>query len=110
MSRKNDRINHQECADQVSAFLACIRPLSGCCWCDDEDFHQGRSYLEQYAIAVRTDKPLELNATEIARVLHYLSSIQPMKSYSDGSERHCGYNQVLDFLQEQVQHLAKVTP
>ncbi|MET0984867.1 MAG: hypothetical protein ABW034_05605 [Steroidobacteraceae bacterium] len=95
---------------QIRAYLASVKPLRGCRWCDNAAFHAGRTAIEQLAMAYLSgDDTLDPTLAQCADMLEYLSSVEPVDpriDYASGGVETCGWIAVLKYVQTSMREVS----
>lgn len=92
-------------AETVRAFLASVRPLEGCCFCDSAALYAGQAAIGRLARSL-DGRGAPPDIAQCVDILTFLSSIQPIDSercYGHaGQEEAAGFNIILDHIRDTV--------
>jgi hypothetical protein len=97
-----------QAANQIRMFLSKVIPLRGCCYGDDETFLQGRALIDGLAVAHDMNAEHQWDLTEMAAVVYFLNSIEPVKKgvcFCDGGILSCGHQAILDAVYDNLQRI-----
>ena len=67
-----------EAAEDVRTFVANVRPLRGCCVCEDDDYYAGRAVIEQIARTFESENVPAPSPAQCLAALEFLSDVEPI--------------------------------
>ena len=102
----------EETGATIRSFLASVRPLRGCCHCDDDQFHRGRALVELLALSAEDHLAPPLSSADYANILRFIHGIEPIEPKyffvdRDGVRTpQCGLNTLLEIVEQHLRRAA----
>ena len=89
----------------VARFLQSVQPLRGCEYGNDDRFRHGDRLIREFiaTVVLGKDAP-SLSIKDAADVLRLMHNIEPLDGeiIFDGSKTHCGYVQILEWVERSL--------
>jgi hypothetical protein len=103
-----DEVPEERDSNRIRAFLAKVKPLSGCTVGELDEYWQARSLIEQLALAYDVENEnYHWDANECGMAVQFLHWIEPVKGSCFCNDRSrinltCGFHAILQFIADQL--------